>query len=94
MNWLLPSLMRVRMFTGLPALWMPLFLLWPLWLIALGFCFSALFVIGVGFGRLPVATSLKGAFECTYLVHELACALRGTRCDVSAAGHEMSFSIV
>ena len=94
MNWLLPTWMRIRVFTRLPALWLPLFLLWPLWLFALGFCFGALFVIGVSFGRLPVATSLRGALECTWLVHGLVCALRGASCDVSAAGHEMSFSIV
>jgi hypothetical protein len=94
MNWLLPSLVRMKLSPRWPALWVPVFLLWPLWLLTLGFCFGALFVVGISVGRRPVAPALATAFEATRSLHVLACALRGTHCEISAAGSELSFSIV
>lgn len=72
------------------GLWIPLFLLWPLWFFALAL-FCLLFVCTT------VATSsqpFRAAFAATHALHRVGCALRGMHCDVSSERGHVSILVV
>jgi hypothetical protein len=93
MSGLLPSLIRVRFADGAlrwPSLWIPVFLLWPLWLGVLLVFFAVLWL-----GSLSTeAGSAAAAFRAVCGLHVLACSLRGGQCEIRAKGRELSVSIV
>lgn len=63
-----------------PTLWLPLFLLWPLLLLALLLLFVAALLLARG------APNPAGrAAACTHSLWRTLCAARGTRVDVDAA---------
>jgi hypothetical protein len=82
---LLPFWMRVHV-ANLPRgnfrIWLPVFLLWPLWL----------FVLGLFFVTLIIATAVTGTFAfqsalgATRELHCVAAALRGATCELEARG--------
>jgi hypothetical protein len=91
MSWLLPSLVQVRLVEGTmrwPSLWVPVFLLWPLWLVALLVVFVALALLGARAG------TIAGAFRATCGLHLLVCALRGGRCELQFTDRALSLAIV
>ncbi|MEY4577520.1 MAG: hypothetical protein RL701_2223 [Pseudomonadota bacterium] len=93
MNQLPPSFARLRLSRRTNAdfgLWIPLFLLWPLWFFTLALFYLLLVCI-------TVATSshaFRAAFAATEALHRVACSLRGTRCDVSSERGRVSVAIV
>ena len=94
MRWLPPIFVRVSLGRRYAACWVPVFLLWPLWLLTLGVCFGGLLVLGVSVGRQPLTAARSVALACTCSLHELVCATRGALCELSASGSELSFSII
>jgi hypothetical protein len=94
MSWLMPSFARVRFTPHISGLWLPLFLLWPLWLLTLGLVCGALLLVGISIGRLPLRAAANTALACTRSLHELACATRGAVCEVKTSGRELKISIV
>lgn len=83
MTWLLPMFMRVKL-AWAPALWLPLFLLWPV-------VFSV-FVLGSVLA-LVVPGPAARMFDALRTVWHVLCALRGTRVEVRAAGTQYIFSL-
>jgi hypothetical protein len=94
MSWLPPLCVRVRLTRRYLAFWVPVFLLWPLWLLTLGLCWCGFLVLGISVCRLPLGTATSLALACTRSLHELVCATRGAVLELSGAGRELSFSIV
>jgi hypothetical protein len=94
MSWLPPIFVRVRVTRRCPAFWVPVFLLWPLWLLTLGLCFGGLLVLGINVGRQPLTAATSIALACTHNLHALVCATRGAGLELSASGRELSFSNV
>lgn len=91
---LLPFWMRVRV-ANLPrgnfCLWLPLFLLWPLWLIALGLFFATVVVATAVTGSFAFGSALSATRE----LHCLAAALRGATCELEApSGKHLSLSFL
>jgi hypothetical protein len=85
MNQLLPFLLRVRV-ANLPRgnfrIWLPVFLLWPLWPIALGSFFVTVLVATLATGSFAFSSALCATRE----LHCVAAALRGARCELEARG--------
>jgi hypothetical protein len=85
MNQLLPFWLRVRV-ANLPRgnfrIWLPVFLLWPLWLIALGLFFATVIVATLATGSF----AWRSALSATRELHCLAAALRGATCELEARG--------
>jgi hypothetical protein len=91
---LLPFWMRVRV-ANLPRgsfrIWLPLFLLWPLWLVALGLFFATVVIATIVTGSF----AFGGALAATRELHCLAAALRGAKCEVeSKDGKHLSLSFL
>lgn len=73
-----------------PALWLPLFLLWPLW-------FAVLALFGLLLFVLAAATSsraLRATWAATHALHRVACELRGTRCEISGGRASFKLSLL
>lgn len=86
MNWLMPAFARLRL-PQLPALWLPVFLLWPL----LALFFALAFALVVPLARLlnaPPRQAVHAVLETFYML----CALRGTRISVSNADADFDVS--
>jgi hypothetical protein len=85
MNQLLPFWMRVHL-VNMPRgdfrIWLPLFLLWPLWLIALGLFFVTAIVATLATGSF----AFRSALSATRELHCVAAALRGASCELEARG--------
>jgi hypothetical protein len=94
MSWLPPLFVRVRLTRRYPACWLPVFLLWPLWLLTLALCFGALFVLGVSVDHQRLTAATSTALARTHSLHELICATRGAVFELSRPGRELSFSIL
>jgi hypothetical protein len=94
MSWLPPIFVRVGLTRRFPALWVPVFLLWPLWLLTLGLCFGGLLVLGISVGRQPLGPATSIALACTRSLHQLLCSTHGAVFELSGSGRELSFSIV
>lgn len=91
MSWVLPSFIRVQIADGTqrrPGLWIPVFLLWPLWFLVL---LTSLAVLLAMSARSRASTP---AFRATCGLHLLACAFRGGQCEIRANGRELVLSIV
>lgn len=88
-----PSFARVRMSRQTAhgaGVWVPLFLLWPLWWIAL-----VLILVGLmGLGAASGPHAVRAALAATRELHRMACALRGVRCDVSVQQSHISVALV
>jgi hypothetical protein len=82
-----PALLRLRIRRA-PTLWLPLFLLWPLLLIALLLLFLTALVLARG---RPNPGALAAA--CTASLWRTLCAARGTTVDVDAAQSLVRVSI-
>jgi hypothetical protein len=93
MSWLPPFFVRVGLPQRYLAFWVPVFLLWPLWLLTLGLCLGGLSVLGISVGRQPLAAATSIALACTRSLHELVCATRGAEFELSTSGRGLSFSI-
>jgi hypothetical protein len=82
---LLPFWMRLHV-ANLPRgnfrIWLPLFLLWPLWLIALGLFFVTVVIATVVTGSFAFSNALAATRE----LHCFAAALRGATCELEAKG--------
>jgi hypothetical protein len=91
---LLPFWMRLRvanMPRGNFRIWLPLFLLWPLWLVALGLFFATVLIATVVTGSFAFGNALAATCE----LHRLAAALRGARCEIEArGGKHLSLSFI
>jgi hypothetical protein len=74
---MLPALLRLR-FRGWPALWLPLFLCWPLVPLLLVGVFAAVYVL-----EARAAVPRASAFARVVSVWQLLCATRGIRVDVA-----------
>jgi hypothetical protein len=74
---MLPSILRLR-FRGWPALWLPLFLAWPLVPLLLLGVFGVVYVLEA---RAPVPRA--SAFARVASVWQVLCATRGIRVDVA-----------
>jgi hypothetical protein len=74
---MLPSILRLR-FRGWPALWLPLFLAWPLVPLLLLGVFGVVYVLEA---RAPVPRA--SAFARAASVWQVLCATRGIRVDVA-----------
>jgi hypothetical protein len=83
MTWLLPMFMRVEV-AWVPAVWLPLFLLWPL-------VFSV-FVLGFVLA-LVVPGPTARMFEALRTAWRVLSALRGARLEGSAANARYSFTV-
>ena len=94
MSWLPPSFVRVRLTPRYFAFWVPVFLLWPLWLLTLGLCLGGLLVLGITVCRLPLGAATSIALACTRSLHGLVCATRGAVVELRAPGRELAFLIV
>jgi hypothetical protein len=94
MSWLPPSFVRVRLTQRYFAFWVPVFLLWPLWLLTLGLCLGGLSLLGISVGRQPLTAATSSAFACTHSLHALVCATRGAVVELRAPGRELAFLIV
>ena len=91
---ILPFWMRLHVANqprGSFRIWLPLFLLWPVWL----------FVLGLFFVTVVIATIVTGSFRfsnalaATRELHCVAAALRGATCELEAAGGKhLSFSFL
>jgi hypothetical protein len=80
---LLPSLARVRVSRGAadgPGVWLPVILLWPLWFMALGLFYITLLAITAA----TDTHAYHAVFAATRALHQVACGLRGVRCDVQS----------
>ena len=93
MTLLLPSLMRVRISKnprpGL-GIWLPVFVLWPLWLLVLLlFMLAIVFVTAIGGSR-----NFRGAFAATRELHRLVSGLRGAQCEIQGSRKHLSFAFV
>jgi hypothetical protein len=73
-----------------PALWLPIFLLWPLWFAVLGVFCLLLLVVTAATG----SNAYRASLAATRALHEVACGLRGTRCEVSGDGKHFRLSLV
>lgn len=93
MTWLLPCLVRVRIARapepGL-GLWLPLFLLWPLWLVAL-LLFAITAVLATTFTG---SRDVRSALAATLELHHMAAGLRGARGEIRGGGRHLSFAFV
>lgn len=74
---MLPAILRLR-FRGWPALWLPLFLVWPLVPLLLLGVFVAVYVL-----EARAAVPRASAFARVASVWQLLCATRGIRVDVA-----------
>jgi hypothetical protein len=83
MTWLLPMFMRVKL-AWVPALWLPLFLLWPV-------VFSV-FVLGFVLA-LVVPGPTARMFDAPRTAWRMLCGLRGARVEGRAANARYSFSV-
>jgi len=83
----LPGLLRVRV-RRWPALWLPLFLLWPLVLVLFVVLWALVFALEQ---RSPQRRS--SVFACLAGVWRLLCATRGTSVDVEVASRRLCVSI-
>lgn len=87
-----PSFVRVRVSSrpeAGPGIWVPVFLLWPLWLVVLGlFCLTLLVLSAATGGR-----AYRAALAATRELHRLFCGLRGTECEVQSARGRVSVSL-
>ena len=93
MSLLLPSLMRVRIANhARPGLgvWLPVFLLWPVWLLVLLLCLVGLVVATAIVG----SRNFRGAFAATRELHRLMSGLRGAQCEFQGARKHYSFAFV
>lgn len=93
MNHCPPSFAYLRFSTQAargPTLWLPIFLLWPLWFAALGIFCLLLLVITAATG----SNAFRATFAATRALHQVACALRGTRCEVSSPGAHFKLSLI
>lgn len=85
MNLLLPFWMCLHVANvprGNFSIWLPVFLLWPLWLIALGLFFVTVIVATFVTGSLAFSSALSATRE----LHCVAAALRGATCELEARG--------
>ena len=87
MSWLLPVFARLRL-PRLPALWLPVFVLWPL----LAMCFALCFALVVPLALLVRAPPRQALLVVVETFHML-CALRGTRISVTDAQADFDVSI-
>jgi hypothetical protein len=89
MNLLLPFWMRVGIAPNF-RLWLPLWLLWPVWLLVLvSFLITAL-IATVATGSFAFGTALAATCE----LHRLAAALRGAACEIQAGRRHYSLSFI
>jgi len=72
-----------------PVLWVPVFLLWPLWFAALGLFCLTLLVITAATG----SNAFRATFAATRALHQVVCELRGTHCELSSAGTWKHFQL-
>jgi hypothetical protein len=79
----MPALARIELPHG-PALWLPVFLLWPM-VFAIFLCGFVLALVVPG----PVARSYRSLFAA----YRVLCALRGLRAEVRAEGAHFALSI-
>ena len=87
-----PALMRLRVRSPRarwPTLWLPLFLLWPLLLLA----FALLASFGVLALCIALQLSFARAFELCSSTYRLLCATRGTHVDVSGPERDLLISL-
>lgn len=89
MNLLLPFWMRVGMTRDF-GLWLPLWLLWPVWLLVL-----SAFLITVLIATLATGSfALRSALAATRELHHVAAALRGTDFEIQAGRRHYSLSFI
>lgn len=91
---ILPFWMRLHV-ANLPRgnfrIWLPLFLLWPLWLVALGLFFLTVVVATIVTGSFAFCNALAATRE----LHCVAAALRGATMELEArGGKHLSFSFL
>jgi hypothetical protein len=94
MNWLPPFWMRLRISKTQRAgfgVWLPVFLLWPLWFLALLMFLVAALVATAATG----SRNFRGAIAATRELHLVASGLRGARLELQRSrGKQLSFSFV
>ncbi|HKU44555.1 MAG TPA: hypothetical protein VJR89_40620 [Polyangiales bacterium] len=93
MTWLLPCLLRVRVARAPEpgyGVWLPVFLLWPLWFVALALFLVALVLATVFTGSREVRSAIAATLE----LHQLVAGLRGARGEVQGGGRHWSFVFV
>jgi hypothetical protein len=89
MNLLLPFWMRVGIARDF-RLWLPLWLLWPVWLLVLfAFLITALLAtLATG------SFAFRSALAATGELHRVAAALRGADCEIQAGSKYYSLSFL
>jgi hypothetical protein len=86
---LLPFWLRVGVAHG-GSVWLPVWLLWPVWLLVL-FSFLVLTLVAtLVTGSFAFGTALAATRE----LHHVAAALRGAGCEIQAGGRRYSFSFL
>lgn len=89
MNLLLPFWMRVGV-TPSFRLWLPVGLLWPVWIILLFLFLGVALIATLGTGSFAFGR----AFAATRELHNLAAALRGAECQIQTAEKHFSLSFI
>lgn len=88
-----PSFARVRVSSSPadgPGIWVPVFLLWPLWLLVLGlFCVLLLALTAVTGTR-----AFRASLAATRELHLVLCGLRGTVCEMQSARGQLTVSLL
>jgi hypothetical protein len=84
---MLPTLVRLK-FRHWPALWLPLFLLWPFAILL--FVFSYVLFCAL---ELSADRSLSRVNDCMASLWRLMCSARGLRVDIEAPDVQMNVSI-
>jgi hypothetical protein len=89
MNILLPFWLRVGIARNF-RLWLPLWLLWPVWLLVL-----FLFLVTASIATLATGSfALGSVLAATRELHHVAAALRGAGCEVQAGRRHYSVSFI
>ncbi len=89
MSWLLPSWLRVR-WGRWPGLWLPIFLLWPLWWLLLLTAFVLACALSAPAGRGGIAR----VFDAARGLHTLLCSTRGARCEIRGRGRLIEVAVI
>jgi hypothetical protein len=89
----LPIFARVRISTQPTdgfGVWVPVFLLWPMWFALLALFFVTLLAITAITGSRAYAATAAATRE----LHLVACGLRGVRCEVQGARCHVSVALI
>jgi hypothetical protein len=89
MNLLLPLWLRIGSGHNF-RLWLPLWLLWPVWLLVL-----FLFLVTASIATLATGSfALASALAATRELHHLAAALRGAGCELQVGRKQIALSFI